>query len=45
VAKRKKARDLTTEGAMRRLFPKEVREELKKEALKARDKATKRHSK
>jgi hypothetical protein len=45
VAKRKKARDLTTEGAMRRLFPKEVREELKKEAQKARAKATKRHSK
>ena len=45
MAKKKKARELTTEGAMRRLFPKEVREELKREAKKAADKSTKRQSK
>jgi len=44
VARKKKARELTTEGAARRVFPKEVREELKREARKAAEKATKRQS-
>jgi hypothetical protein len=36
--RRKKAQELTTEQALRRLFPKEARKELRKEARKARKK-------
>jgi hypothetical protein len=42
---RKKARDLTTEEAMKRLFPKRAVTRAKKEAEKADEKATKRKSK
>ncbi len=42
---RKKAPDLTTEEAIRRLFPRRVVTEAKKEARKADEKATKRQSK
>jgi hypothetical protein len=41
---RKPAGDLTTEEAMRRLFPKRVVTRVKKEAAKADEKATKRKS-
>lgn len=41
MAKKKKAEELTTEEAMRRLFPKKVRDELAKEAEKARSKSPK----
>lgn len=44
MAKKKKAGELTTEEAMRRLFPKKVRETLRKEAEKARKKPTKKQS-
>jgi hypothetical protein len=36
--RKKKAQELTTEQALRRLFPKEARQELRKEARKARKK-------
>ena len=42
---RKKARDLTTEEAMKRLFPKRAVTRAKKEAAKADEKATKKESK
>jgi hypothetical protein len=41
---RKKARDLTTEEAMRKLFPKRAVTRAKKEAEKADEKSTKRDS-
>lgn len=41
MAKRRKANELTTDEAMRRLFPKKVRDELKKQAEKARSKGSK----
>jgi hypothetical protein len=41
MARKKKAHELTTEEAMRRLFPKKVREELKREARLAEEKASK----
>ena len=44
MPRKKKAHELTTEQAMRRLFPKKVRETLKSEAEKARQKATKKDS-
>ena len=40
----KKADELTTEEAMRKLFPKKLRDEAKKIALESRKKPTKRHS-
>jgi len=42
--RKKKADELTTEEAMRRLFPKKLRDEAKKIALQSRKKPTKRHS-
>jgi hypothetical protein len=42
---RKKARDLTTEEAIKRLFPKRAVTRAKKEAEKADEKATKKESK
>jgi len=41
---RKKAPDLTTEQAMRKLFPPEAVREAKKEAKKASEKSTKKES-
>ena len=41
MPRKKKAHELTTEEAMRRLFPKKVREELKKEARLAEERASK----
>jgi hypothetical protein len=41
MPKKKKAEELTTEEAMRRLFPKKARDQLKKEAEKARSKGSK----
>jgi|GEM_PF-2705193 hypothetical protein len=41
MAKRRKANELTTDEAMRRLFPKKVRDELKKQAEKAKAKGPK----
>jgi hypothetical protein len=37
----KKPRELTDDQALRRLFPKEVRDKLRKQARKARDKGEK----
>jgi hypothetical protein len=42
---RKKARDLTTEQALKKLFPPEVRKKAKKEVKKADEQATKGKSK
>jgi hypothetical protein len=42
---RKKARDLTTEEAVKRLFPRPAITQAKKEARKADEQATKRKSK
>jgi hypothetical protein len=42
---RKKARDLTTEQALKKLFPPEVRKEAKKVVRKADEQATNRKSK
>jgi hypothetical protein len=42
---RKKAADLTTEEAVKRLFPRRAITEAKKEVLKADEQATKRDSK
>lgn len=42
---RKKARDLTTDEALAKLFPRRVLTEAKKEAKKADEQATKRKSK
>jgi len=42
---RKKARDMTTEQAIKKLFPPEVRKEAKKEVRKADEQATKKESK
>lgn len=41
MPKRKKARELTTEQALRRLFPKQVRKALKAIALEPKRKPTK----
>jgi hypothetical protein len=40
MAKKRKANELTTDEAMRRLFPKKVRDELRKQAEKARSKGS-----
>ncbi len=45
MAKKRKASELTTDEAMRRLFPKKVRDELKKQAEKARSKDWKKATK
>jgi hypothetical protein len=42
---KKKARDLTTKEALRKLFPAEVRKEATKEVRKANEQATKKDSK
>ena len=42
---RKKARDLTTEQALKKLFPPEVRKKAKREVRKANEKATKKDDK
>ena len=42
---RKKARDLTTEQALKKLFPPEVRKEAKRVVKKADEQATKKDSK
>ncbi len=42
--RKKRADQLTTEEAMRRLFPKKVRDQAKKLALESRKKATKKDS-
>lgn len=43
--RKKSARELTTEEAMKKLFPKPVAEEAKKAALDSRKKSTKKDSK
>ena len=42
--RKKTARELTTDEAIRKMFPKKVREEATKTALESRKKNTKRHS-
>jgi len=43
--KKPKARELTTEDALKKMFPKKVREEVKKTALDSRKSNIKRHPK
>ena len=42
--RKKKAHELTTDEAMKKMFPKRVRDEVKKTALESKNKATKKDS-